>query len=168
MRVDTTACYDGLETALTWLPEKDGPYARQSSASRRGQPHVNFLKANFIRAFGPERWHDAWATIALAELRRLGFNTVANWSEWTIARAAGFPYVRPMNPRFDETPPIFRDFPDVYHPAFEQDAARFAETLRETRGRPGPDRLLPDERADLGLREGDTGRGAALQLAAVA
>ena len=135
VRVDTTACYDGLESALSWLPEKEGPY-RDIFSEEGGQPHVNYLMANFIRAFGPERWHEAWATIALAELRRLGFNTVANWSEWTIARAAGFPYVRPMRPRFEQTPFVFRDFPDVYHPAFEQDAARFAETLRETRDDP--------------------------------
>ncbi len=135
VRVDTTACYDGLASALEWLPEKEGPY-RAIFSEVRGQPHVNFLMANFIRAFGPKRWHDAWATMALAALRRLGFNTVANWSEWNIARAAGFPYVRPMNPRFEKTPPVFRDFPDVYHPAFEEEAGRFAETLRETRDDP--------------------------------
>jgi hypothetical protein len=135
VRVDTTACYEGLESALTWLPEKDGPY-REVFSESRGQPHVNYLKVNFIRAFGPDAWHDKWATISLAELRRLGFNTVANWSEWEIARAAGFPYVRPMSARFEETPLVFRDFPDVYHPAFEEDAERFADTLRETRDDP--------------------------------
>ena len=28
----------------------------------------------------------------LGELRRLGFNTVANWSDWQIAKKAAFPY----------------------------------------------------------------------------
>jgi hypothetical protein len=30
-------------------------------------------------------------------MKRLRFNTVANWSEWKISKAAGFPYVRPMD-----------------------------------------------------------------------
>ena len=59
----------------------------------------------------------------------LGFNTVANWSDWQIAKKAAFPYVRPLNLRCSHCQTIYRDFPDVYHPGFAQDAEAFAAQL---------------------------------------
>ncbi len=135
VRVDTDAVCGGLETALEWLPEPEGEYREAHTHGFGRQRHINYLAANFIRAFG-ERWHEKWAQIALAELRRLGFNTVANWSEWQIARDAGFPYVRPLDLRRGDTPRVFRDFPDVFHPEFEAEAADFAKQLEETRDDP--------------------------------
>jgi hypothetical protein len=131
VRLDTEASYAGLEAALSWLPDPGGRYM-----AIYGRETINYLAANLIRAFGPEAYYARWAEIVLAELRRLGFNTVGNWSAWRIARAAGFPYVRPLNLRFPKTPLIYRDFPDVFHPAFADDAAAFAEQLRETVGDP--------------------------------
>lgn len=131
MRVDTDAAYGGLEQALSWLPDPDGPFAAIYQQGLEG-PTVNYLAANLIRAFGPDTWYENWAIIALGELRRLGFNTVANWSDWPIAQRAGFPYVRPLHPEFRHTPTIFRDFPDVFDERFARDAALFAEQLRST------------------------------------
>jgi len=135
VRVDTEAAYSGLEKALSWMPDADGPYGEiYWYRGERGRA-INYLKANFLRAFGAD-WHERWAEIALGELRRWGFNTVANWSEWEIARRAGFPYVRPLELRLTRTPRVFRDFPDVFHPGFADDGADFAEQLRETRDDP--------------------------------
>jgi hypothetical protein len=125
------AAYAGLSDALSWIPERTGAYATIFD-NRGRQPLLNYLAANFIRTFGPDEWHDRWAEIALAELRRLGFNTVANWSEWEIARDAGFPYVRPLNLSWRRSKMVYRDFPDVFHPDFAADAADYAEQLRET------------------------------------
>jgi len=138
VRVDTDAAYTGLEEALSWMPDPDGEYR---AIYRRGRGKdaistINYLAANFIRAFGPEKWYDRWAEIALAELRRYGINTVANWSDWKIASAACFPYVRPLDPHLPGVPAVFRDFPDVFTPEFETAAARYAEALRETRDDP--------------------------------
>ena len=124
--------YTGLETAMEWMPERDGRFAAAFSEDERFGRMFNYLGANFIRAFGPDEWHERWAEIALSELRRVGFNTVANWSEWEIARDAGIPYVRPLGSEFGSTPKIYRDFPDVYHPGFEKDVAEFAAPLRDT------------------------------------
>jgi len=135
VRVDTDAAYKGLEAALAWMPGQDGEFKAIYGGGRK-VPIINYLAANLIRAFGPEKWYERWAQIALGYLRSFGFNTVANWSDWKIARAAQFPYVRPMHPVFANTPKVFRDFPDVYHPEFEKDAAREAETLAETAGDP--------------------------------
>lgn len=128
-----TACA-GLEGALSWMPARRGPYAA-IYAGRRGKT-INYLAANFIRAFGADDWYKRWAEIALAELRRCGFNTVANWSDWKVASAARFPYVRPLEPRFEGVPMVFRDFPDVFAREFESAAARYALQLSETRDDP--------------------------------
>jgi len=136
IRIDCDGRHAGLETALAWLPDTEGEY--KAIYSQRGEhaKFVNYLKANLIRAFGPAEHYEKWSAIALAQLRRFGFNTVANWSNWEIARAAAFPYVRPLSPNFPDTPKVFRDFPDVYHPAFAADAAAYARQLEETRDDP--------------------------------
>ncbi len=111
---------DGLESALTHKPD----------TGREG--YADFLGANFRHAFGEEKWYANWSKITLSLLKELGFNTVANWSDWSIARKAGFPYVRPLSANLSQTPKIYRDFPDVYDPRFLSDAVRFGEQLRET------------------------------------
>lgn len=135
VRVDTTASYTQLESALTWLPEGKERFTEILS-DRNGMKHINYLAANFIRAFGPEHWRDKWARIALAELKRLGFNTVGNWSEWQFARAARFPYVRPLSFQAQRVTNIYRDFPDVYHPDMARDATAYAQQLSDTANDP--------------------------------
>ena len=141
VRVDTSASVDGLETALAWLPPQEGEYAA-AYQGRGGRKVFSYLAANFIRIFGTEDWYARWAEIALAQLRGLGFNTVANWSDWAIARpssnSVGFPYVRPLGWRDDARRAafIYRDFPDVFDPTFADDATAFAEPLHETRDDP--------------------------------
>ncbi len=135
VRVDTEAVYGGLETALTWLPEPAGDFA--AAHEQHGeQKAFNYLAANFIRAFGKENWYTRWSEITLAELRRLGFNTVANWSDWQIARAAQVPYVRPLQHLDPSLPTVYRDFPDVFHPGFASAAEQFAQPLEETKDDP--------------------------------
>ncbi len=125
-----------MESALTWLPGPDDPLEAVVRESEwRGSSSINYLQANFMRAFG-EDWHAKWAEITLAELRRAGFNTVANWSDWQIARAAGFPYVRPMGGPRGEAPAVYRELPDVFDPQFEADATAFAQQLEDTRDDP--------------------------------
>ncbi len=131
VRVDTEAAVSGLRTGLSWFPARDGKFAAVYE-KHRDQEMLNYLAANLIHAFGDQDWYQNWAKIALAELRSLGFNTVANWSDWQIARQAGVPYVRPLTNSYDNLPLIYRDFPDVFHPSFSEVAAAYAEPLRET------------------------------------
>jgi len=135
VRVDTAAHYEGLERGLTWLPEKTGPFADIYTEKAGNRPMVNYLTANLIRVFG-EDWKIRWNTIAMAELRRLGFNTVGNWSDWKVASIARFPYVRPLDFEAATAPVVYRDFPDVFDPRFEQDAARAAQQLAATKTDP--------------------------------
>ncbi|MDX1992522.1 MAG: hypothetical protein SF029_09035 [bacterium] len=131
--IDTT--YTGLESALAWLPKADEDYAAAFDAyPGRPQASFSYLTANLIRAFGAAQWYESWQKAAFAFMRQTGFNTVGNWSHWQAARAAGIPYVRPLY--FEPSHPIFRDFPDVYAPGFEQEAAVYAQELLETRDDP--------------------------------
>jgi len=135
VRVNTSAKYDGLESALSWLPEGESKFEgilRTGSTFRRGGKYINYLAANLIRTFGTEGWREKWAQISLAELKRLRFNTVGNWSEWEYAKEAQFPYVRPMGFRPQRCLRVYRDFPDVFDPEFEKDAADYASELSDT------------------------------------
>lgn len=132
VRVDIEANYDGLERGLGWMPPADGEFKAIYAARGDGRRSINYLAANFIRAFG-DGWYDRWTAITLGELRRLGFNTIANWSDWEIARQARFPYVRPLAWGVRETPFIYRDFPDVFDPGWDTDVQRFAQQLASTR-----------------------------------
>ena len=135
VRVDTAANYDGLERALAWMPPRDGEFKEIYDVRGDGRRSINYLAANFIRTFGAG-WYDKWTTITLGELRRVGFNTIANWSDWEIARAARFPYVRPLTWNARAAPFIYRDFPDVFDPRWDADAERFGEQLASTRDDP--------------------------------
>jgi len=130
-----SARYDGLEDALSWLPDPDGEFAPAFEHWMDDSEHVDYLVANLVRAFG-EEWREAWTETALGQLRRLGFNTVGNWSDWEAASDAGVPYVRPLDVSFPETPLVYRDFPDVYHESFPEDAAEIASQLEASVGDP--------------------------------
>ena len=138
VRVDTDARVDGIESALQWMPEAPR-YADALSAGsngRAGARSVNFLAANLIRALGRDGWREKWARIAQAEMKRLRFNTVGNWSDWEHAAKSRFPYVRPMSFRGARSGMVYRDFPDVFHAGFERDSRDFAAQLKSTASDP--------------------------------
>ncbi len=130
VRFSIESAYEGLEPALTWLPDADGDYAVAHGQLERRS--FDYLRANHIRAFGPDAASNAWSEIVLSQMREFGFNTVGNWSDWRIAYG-GLPYVRPLDGRaLQAVPTVYRDFPDVYHPDFESAAVAFAEQLNKT------------------------------------
>jgi hypothetical protein len=131
VRVDTDSNIAGIHDALTWLPDADSKFGAALSG-RQNYDGIKYLACNLIRAFGKEKWHENWAKISLGQMREWGFNTVANWSEWNIAADAGFPYVRPMQFNPQNTPMIYRDFPDVFSDEFITDADSYAEQLKDT------------------------------------
>lgn len=123
-----------LEDALEFFPPKTGEF-EEIYFDRNGQLHVNYLAANFIRAFG-KNWKEKWAKMVLDEMKRLRFNTVGNWSEWEFAAKAGVPYVRPKSFNPENTKHVYRDFPDVFHADFNKDAKLYAQDLEETKNDP--------------------------------
>ncbi len=135
VRAGISGACRGIEDALSWMPPRDGEFADIYKDSPLCGTMIDYLTANFVRAFGP-LWRGPWGEIALSQLRKSGFNTVANWSDWEMARAAGFPYVRPLSLTFEHTPMVYRDFPDVFAPSFTRDANDFAQQLKTTASDP--------------------------------
>lgn len=127
-----SANIEGIEKALAWLPDSDDFADAHRPPQQRRNKAFSYVTANLIRAFGPEDYKHAWDTVTASLLRKWGFNTVGNWSDLDFARQSGIPYVRPMRGWRSGTQQIFRDFPDVFDPTFDDDAAEFAEQLRDT------------------------------------
>lgn len=125
------AAYETLEDALAWLPQADGRF-EPARDRREGSPTVNYLVANFVRAFGPDDWYERWRDVTLDQFERFGFNTFGAWSDWEVARDAEVPYVRRLPDEFERVQSIYRDFPDVYHPDFVEDVRANARVLSET------------------------------------
>jgi len=124
-----------LDNAASWLPPAEwtdcygtNPY---HPATNR---EAHFLIANFIRIFGQDGWREAWRRCAHGEFRRIGFNTIGDWSDEAAARVSGIPYVRPLELgfKFPHAPFIADGFPDPFAPGIEEDAAVFADQLRDT------------------------------------
>jgi hypothetical protein len=107
VRVDTEAVYGGLESALTWLPDPSGDFA-VAYEQHGEQKAFNYLAANFIRALERKLVCPVGGDRP-GELRRLGFNTVANWSDWQIANQSG-PLRAPRSHLDPNLPLVYRDF----------------------------------------------------------
>ncbi|MCE9591510.1 MAG: hypothetical protein K8S99_13405 [Planctomycetes bacterium] len=130
-----------LRPALAWMPDPNGPYKAVYHTNPYHGPEpreINYLPANFMRAFGPEKWHEAWSTVAQAELRGLGFNTAGDWSDEPAMSRGKTPYVLPLDLKFTfpNVPRVTGAFPDVFDPRMESDAAEYAENIRPTRDDP--------------------------------
>ena len=106
------------------LPPDEGLFG-QAYGSSRGLTMIDFLPANLMRIFG-EKWKEEWELITTGLMKAWRVNTVANWSDIAFARKAKVPYVLNMN-GFPSTPvKLYRDFPDVFDPAYQEASIRFA------------------------------------------
>lgn len=136
---------DGLEKWMDWLPEKDDPVYGEcyrtdrkwppSDAARRTCTLFSFGQANLRRAFG-EAWYENWKKMTPGQLKSAGLNTLGNWSDQRLFDGSKMPYVTSL-PQFPGTKTfIFRDFPDVFSPEYEQNAAKCAQELAARRDDP--------------------------------
>ena len=133
---------DGLEPLMKWLPDESRPedaplwesMRRHWGENGRGEGKlVSFERANLKRAFG-EEWEETWRAMVVSQLKNAGMNTLGNWSDPTLF--GRMPYVTSL-PEFPGTRHrIFRDFPDVLSPEFEQEAQRCAQGLLPRRDDP--------------------------------
>lgn len=122
--------YDGLEAAFEWLPAEDGRY--EDAYTDGSPPTFNLVEANLIRSFGPETYRADWRTTVGNLVRKAGFNTVGVWSDYDVAREHGLPYTRVLDVEYENTPTVFRDFPDVFHDSFEPDIREIARQLSDS------------------------------------
>lgn len=140
---------DEWADSYAWLPEKTGEFAEawnvvrsDPSKARRvkSAETVDFMKINLIRAFGAD-WKAKWGELTQNRLNAWGINNTGNScgrlrdegictqpSFFFMGRGGGKPFP-------NTTVPIFRDFPDVFHPEYQEKCAEFAEGLENIRGR---------------------------------
>lgn len=113
---------DGIEGLFEELPSKDGEY---QDAWYSGQ--FCFNAKNLIFLYGGD-WQKVWEKLTAKRLKYWGFNTVANWSAKGFGQRNGIPYViETPFPRTEKN--IFRDFPDVFSPEYEEKADECAKFL---------------------------------------
>lgn len=130
----TTPILPGTARQFAWLPKHRSEYA-QAIDKRDGHSMVNFPKANLIRAFG-KNWWNAWRDLTVDLFARHGFNTVANWSDLSFAKASGLPYVVPMPELHVSGQYLFRNLPDVFDPAYAKACQTWAHWLEPYRDDP--------------------------------
>jgi len=89
----------GRERMFTWLPGPDDPLRRHMghvsgvhSGPRNEGDAFDFYSANLERKYGAD-YKAAWREVSLRRLPSWGFNTIANWSDWTFHRNGRVPYV---------------------------------------------------------------------------
>ena len=139
--------YTGLEGFYAAAPSPEDPrfrpafthpglipeYAKRHGVTERSNEWMyNPARGNMIRVFG-ENWWEAWRSINCRRFRDWGINTlgvgIANFEDERVEdflRLAKIPYAVtlkrfPVTERF-----IFRDFPDVFDPAYEKNSEAFA------------------------------------------
>lgn len=102
-----------------------------------GKPteNFNFFVHNAALAFG-EDYFNTWADMIKRRFISWGCNTVACWSDMNFIRRAKLPYVIIGWGYPGTSAMIFRDFPDVFSPEFEESAERWAHFLDATRDDP--------------------------------
>ena len=143
---------DAMENLFEYLPAKDDPifscawttadtipeFAKRNGVEAgKSKMMYNFARANMIRAFGADKWWNAWVTINTARMKQWGFNTISvgvnNYTDEDVTkylRAAKIPYCITLK-NFPKTEKLlFRDFPDVFSKEYENRCKIFCNQLK--------------------------------------
>lgn len=124
----------GQEELFGWLPPRNDSIFFEAYGGNNLQ-QVDFLKSNLMRVYGAN-WKIKWEKITTGLMKHWRINTVANWSDNDMARRNKVPYVLNME-RFPVTQTkLYRDFPDVFDPVYQQQAAIFARQLEPVKDDP--------------------------------
>ena len=144
------------EAFYEWLPEQKERYAdawirgdripellaRYGQDFARSQYLVNFGRINYMRVFGGQ-WREAWTAINGCRLKRWGINTLGvgvdsypdeDWKEFV--KRTQIPYALTLQHFPSTVWPIFRDFPDVFAPEYEENSREYAKQLLNYRDDP--------------------------------
>jgi hypothetical protein len=137
---------DHLEKLCDWLPEQNDPMYRDlyTIGSRRRAAYmpmdsfkmVSFTALNLKRVYG-DNWREKWEEISHHILMSHGINSQGNFPELAVnCGDTKIPYVREL-PHFPVTDTlIFRDFPDVLSPEYEEKSKQYATKLAEWKDDP--------------------------------
>lgn len=130
--------------SYTWLPSKNGEFA-QAWSEMHGDPNrarrvaysedIDFAKINLIRAYGHD-WKEKWARLTISRLDAWGINNVGvsgspvgRFAQSPLGKLKQYPCFHFVGEYPTTKTTIFRDFPDVFSPEYEQNAATYAARL---------------------------------------
>jgi hypothetical protein len=98
-------------------------YALKGHYAGRSPRSFAFNGANFKRKYGPE-WTRVYGPVIHQRLRAWGLNTIANWSDMTVARMRLTPYTDTISSRgvrmIEGSEGYWGKFPDVFDRAFRE------------------------------------------------
>ncbi len=127
----------GKETLFEKIEPKESEFA-PAWAFHGNSDQFDFGVANLIRVFGKD-YKTEWDQMTHKRLKNWGINTVGAWGDCAFAREYKLPYtitIDQVNPFPTTAKKIFRDFPDVFDPSYEEASAFYAEGLKEIKGDP--------------------------------
>jgi len=116
------------EDLFEWLPEDKGLYSK-AYANQRGLKSLSFVTINLLRLWGEDFLTD-WLSFTGNLIKSLGFTSSGNWSDQLFHQQGGLPYVYPMSGFPTAKVKLFRDFPDVFDPAYKESADEYALQLK--------------------------------------
>jgi len=131
---------NGREKYFSSLPTPDSPFAKFYGAGR-GAAHgsyqnvsqyrtYDFSKANLLRKYG-SAWGKDSAELAHRRLKSWGMNTIANWSDTTVALMRKTPYTATVGGggrRIEGSEGYWGKFPDPFDPEFRESFGRRMES----------------------------------------
>ncbi len=132
---------DNFEQVCDWLPEEEDAEYKDlySKGTRRRTAYMpldsykmtSFTALNLKRVYG-ENWKEKWEEIAHHILMKNGLNSQGNFPGLCVNNGRSkLPYVREL-PGFPGTDTlIFRDFPDVLSPEYQEKSEIYAKKLLE-------------------------------------
>jgi hypothetical protein len=113
MRSEMVTRTEGRKEFFAALPPAD----LTSGYRRYGFRGASFLTWNLYRRFG-EDWKTKWIAMTIRRMESWGLNTIANWSDWELAKTQKKPYAIPL--RSWQTEVGYLGLPDVYSEEFEK------------------------------------------------
>ncbi len=118
---------------FSYLPDENE--YRPAYSQTRGLKSLSFVTVNLMRLFGQD-WESEWIQTTRKLLTGMGFTGSGNWSDRKFQVVGQMPYVYAMSGFPSTSINLFRDFPDVFDPAFEESAAQYAAQLSSKRNDP--------------------------------
>lgn len=138
IRPGDTYRIDQLEEVCEWLPKENeilggfytkGNMQRTPYTDSEEFRNFNFLQANLFKVY-KDNWYQKWKEITYRILMNNGINSQGNFPQLDInSNASKLPYVREMSNFPLTNTLIFRDFPDVLSPEYEEKSKEFAQQL---------------------------------------
>jgi len=117
------------------LPPKDTIGWSKSQWKGKPTENFNYFVHNMYLAFG-DNYYSTWVDMIRRRLIRWGCNTVACWSDMNFVKRSQLPYTIIAWDYPSTEKIIFREFPDVFSPEFEESAEKWAHFFDATKNDP--------------------------------